>query len=509
VSPPPRPAGQVAPVGVVAVGAAAPSLRMACSAPGAAWGAGGAKGTVAVCDADEDTLTLAWAAARGAMEAAGVEPEAVSGLWWGTTRPPFAEGPSHAFLAAALGLAPEAGGVLCAGSSHAGMEALLGAWDAVAAGQGGPVLVVASDALVPGVGTAGEASTGAGAVCLVLEAEPSGARDGSGPPALLTGRASRSMPVVDRYRGHDEAATADVYDGRLFREQVFLPLVAGAGGALGHLGRWSVSDPDGTLAPAAATRLGGVLVSSGVRGQIGDAGAAGALLGAAGALGEAGPLGAVGYGGGRASAVAIEVRSPVPGAGAVAGALGEAVAVDYVGALRARGQLRPRSDPIPMGVPPGGAAFVRGNLEMLSLEGARCSACGTVSTPPSVHPRCIGCGGGELEVVHLARRGRVHTFVVNQTMPPPFTAPLPLVVLDLDDGARLMVQGVGADAGHLAVGDEMVLVLRRYALERAIPVYGYKARRVEPAPAGPHRDRVIRGAAGAAAPTATAREVAS
>ena len=47
----------------------------------------------------------------------------------------------------------------------------------------------------------------------------------------------------------------------------------------------------------------------------------------------------------------------------------------------------------------------------------------------------------------LARRGRVHTFVVNQTMPPPFQAPLPLVVIDLDDGARLMVQGSPADAG--------------------------------------------------------------
>jgi hydroxymethylglutaryl-CoA synthase len=78
----------------------------------------------------------------------------------------------------------------------------------------------------------------------------------------------------------------------------------------------------------------------------------------------------------------------------------------------------------------------------------------------------------------LARRGRVHTFVVNQTMPAPFIAPLPLIVIDLEDGARVMLQGVGDGAG-LAIGNEVELVLRRYAYERGVPVYGYKARTIE------------------------------
>ena len=53
-----------------------------------------------------------------------------------------------------------------------------------------------------------------------------------------------------------------------------------------------------------------------------------------------------------------------------------------------------------------------------------------------------------------------------------------MVVIDLEDGARLMVQGSPADAADLAVGDVVTLSLRRYALERGIPVYGYKAFRV-------------------------------
>ena len=80
-------------------------------------------------------------------------------------------------------------------------------------------------------------------------------------------------------------------------------------------------------------------------------------------------------------------------------------------------------------------------------------------------------------LVSLARRGVVHTFVVNHTMPPPFEAPLPLAVIDLDDGARIMLQVVG-DGSDMEIGAQVELVLRRYAFERGVPVYGFKARRV-------------------------------
>ncbi len=400
------------PVGLLGVGAAAPSLRLSAADVGAAWGSGGGRGTVALCDADEDTLTLAWQAALAALGAAGVGAPDLSGLWWGTTRPPFAEGPSHAFLSTALGLDPAAGGILCSGSPHAGMEALLAAWDALAAGHARLALVVASDALVPGVGTAAEATTGAGAVAFVLGAiDPtSSGGNGSGAAARLVARATRVMAVVDRYRGDAEAATGDIYDGRLFREEVFVPLLAAAGGALGAGERpdrplptgWAIADPDGKLASAVAKRLGAPLVSAPVQAALGDTGAAAALLGAV--HGFAGPeapavLGVIAYGGGRATAVTAQLSRPVPGADEAVAALAGGRRVPYVHALRARGQLEPMSDPIPMGVPPAGAAFVRGNVEMLAFEGARCRACGTISTPPSIHPRCTGCGGADLDVV--------------------------------------------------------------------------------------------------------------
>ena len=71
----------------------------------------------------------------------------------------------------------------------------------------------------------------------------------------------------------------------------------------------------------------------------------------------------------------------------------------------------------------------------------------------------------------------MHTYVVNYTMPAPFVAPLPIAVLDLDDGARLMLQVVG-DGEDLAIGRAVRLVLRRYAYERGVPVYGFKAKTI-------------------------------
>jgi hydroxymethylglutaryl-CoA synthase len=462
-------------VRILSVGAASAGLRLAASDVAAAWGRAGGRGQTAVCAPDEDVLTLAAEAAGRALAAADVDPSSVDGVWWGTTRPPFAEGPSHATLAAAIGLSERSGGALGSGSPHAGVEALLGAADAIAAGTAQRALVVAADAVVPGPGTPFESRAGAGAVALVLTA-------GAG-PAAVGARVTRTRPFLDRYRGDDELATRDVYDARLFREEVFVPLVREVGEQLGSLdvSTWSLPDPDGRLGAVIAKSLGaGAPTSSAVYAAVGDTGAAAALLGAAEALDAQGTVGLVAYGGGRATAVAVTVESPVPGAAAVADALSGGRRASYAEVLRSRGQLVAAGETVAMGVPPESAMFVRGMDEMLGLLGARCADCGTISTPPSIHPTCVSCGGTKLEPVALARRGTVHTFVVNQTMPAPFVAPLPIAVVDLEDGARVMLQVVG-DGSGLEIGSPVELVLRRYAYERGVPVYGFKARPIAPA----------------------------
>ncbi|MGZ6931721.1 MAG: OB-fold domain-containing protein [Acidimicrobiia bacterium] len=458
------------------VGAAVPDWRLAAAEVGRAWGRRGGATRTAVCGPDEDTLTLAVAAALDALAAADLPASAVDAIFWGCARPPFAEGPSHAVLTSAVGAGTHTAGALMSGSPHSGIEALLGAADAIAAGSARTALVVASDALVPGPGTAYEARCGAAAAAMVLTATPG--------PATVAARVTRSHPLLDRYRGDGEAATRDLYDARLFREEMFLPTVVEVAEHLGALdvGTWVLPDPDGRLGRVVAKQVGATSVASeSVAAAVGDAGAANALRGGAVALDHAGNVAVVCHGGGRTTGILVTAEAAVPGAITAAHRLADPGRdVDYAAVLRARGQLTASGETIPMGVPPESALFARGADEMLQLLGARCAECGTVNTPPSIHPTCIACGCPKLEAVPLARHGVVHTFVINQTMPAPFVAPLPIAVVDLDDGARVMLQVVG-DGTDLEIGTEVDLVLRRYAHERGVPVYGYKSRQRPPA----------------------------
>jgi len=447
---------------ICAVGVAAPSWRLPTKDVNTAWGRGGGRGQSAVCAPDEDALTLAWAAADRAMAADG-NGSPIDGLWWGTSRPPFAEGPSWTHLAATLRLGDDLDGSLVSGSTHAGVEALRAAADAVSAGRVTTALVICSDAIVPATGGSLEAVAGAAAVAVILRATG---------PAPITSAVTRWLPVLDRYRGDREDETRDAYDGRLFREEIYLPLLGGATAGR-EADRWSLPDPDGRLAAALAKRIGAETVSAPARAELGDTGAAAALVGAAGALGEVGTLAVVGYGGGRATVVEVQVDDPVPGADRVGADLAGGQVTTYTRALRSRRLLRPTGESVEMAVPPGSAMFVRGNHETLGLYGGRCVDCGTINIPPSIHPVCIGCGSAKFEEHALARTGSVQTFVINHTMPQPFEAPLPLVVVDLDDGARIQLQGA-TDGSDIAIGGRVELVLRRYTIERGVPIYGWK-----------------------------------
>ncbi len=455
---------------ILSIGAAAPQLRLKVSDISAAWGRSGGRGQLGACRSDEDTLTLAVAAATRAVDAAGLDPSGVDGLWWATSRAPFAEGPNWSTLAAALRLDTATQGTILTGSAHAGIDALLAAADALGSGRVDAAVVVTSDALRPALGSGHEASAGAGAAALVLSR-------GDG-PARLDSVVSRAEPTLDRYRGDDETETRDTYDGRLIREQAYLPMGTEVIGALGmHPDtRWSITDPDGRLgaALARAAHL-NPPVSGELRSTLGDLGAAAGLAGTASALVEPGPVAIFGWGAGRATAMGLAVDAEVPGASAAAAELRSAgLPADYAKVLRSRGQLKATGESVEMAIPPGSAMFVRDQREVLGLLGARCVECGTVNVPPSAHPSCPSCGGDKFDVAELPHRGTVQTFVINRTMPAPFEAPLPLVVIDLEDGSRIQLQG-GDDGSELAVGSSVELVLRRYTIERGVPVYGWKA----------------------------------
>src|SRR5256885_832666 len=108
--------------------------------------------------------------------------------------------------------------------------------------------------------------------------------------AALGTRLTRTRPFLDRYRGDGELDNRDLYDARLFREEMFLPVVGEVVDALASFDvqAWSLPDPDGRLGTVAAKRAGAATpTSASVYAAIGDAGAATPLIG--GALGMDAP----------------------------------------------------------------------------------------------------------------------------------------------------------------------------------------------------------------------------
>lgn len=84
----------------------------------------------------------------------------------------------------------------------------------------------------------------------------------------------------------------------------------------------------------------------------------------------------------------------------------------------------------------------------------RCKACGTLRHPPG--PVCTACHSFEWDTVQASGLGTVHSFVVmHYPEVPPFEHPNPIVLVDLDEGTRLVAQIVGVSPSAVAIGQRV------------------------------------------------------
>ena len=127
-------------IGIVSYGAYVPLRRLTT----------GAQSEKAVANWDEDTLTMAVAAATDCL--GGIGRETVGGLYFATTTPPYGEKLAATTAAWALGLRPDILTADITNSLRAGSAALRMADDAVKAGSAKNVLVTASDLRMGGGG---------------------------------------------------------------------------------------------------------------------------------------------------------------------------------------------------------------------------------------------------------------------------------------------------------------------------------------------------------------------
>lgn len=81
----------------------------------------------------------------------------------------------------------------------------------------------------------------------------------------------------------------------------------------------------------------------------------------------------------------------------------------------------------------------------------RCAACLALRHPPQ--PRCDRCGSYDWDTVEASGRGSVYSYVVNHyPQVPSFDYPLPIGLIELEEGTRLVAQIVDCPIEDLAIG---------------------------------------------------------
>lgn len=100
----------------------------------------------------------------------------------------------------------------------------------------------------------------------------------------------------------------------------------------------------------------------------------------------------------------------------------------------------------------------------------RCSSCGRLRHPPL--PACPECHSFEWDTVESGGTGTVYSYVVvHHPQVPAFDYPLPIAVVELDEGTRLVADLVDVDPADVRIGMRVTVELLAVDDELTLPVF--------------------------------------
>ncbi len=115
--------------------------------------------------------------------------------------------------------------------------------------------------------------------------------------------------------------------------------------------------------------------------------------------------------------------------------------------------------------------FFWDGLRQRELRIQRCVACHQLQHPPA--PMCTGCHGFELDAVVASGLGTVHSFVVAEHPPiPPFSYPNVIVLVDLEEGTRLVSRLVGVEPDAVWIGMPVAVAYER--IDEALTLHCFR-----------------------------------
>ena len=476
-------------LGITGYGGYVPRLRLSRQAAveANAWFAPGlktyAKGERAICNWDEDSLTLAVEAARDCL--AGPPPTDLGAVYFASTTHPFADRQNAGILATALQLGEELATSDIGASQRAGTSGLLTALKALQGTGGAALYVAADDRKTRAAGTA-ELLYGAGAAALLLGAD--------NVIAEFVGGHQVTVDFVDHYRASNETFDYN-WEERWVRDEGYFKIVPRA--LQGLFARVDIApdDIDHFVMPcvlrgvaqriAKGAGIADDAVCDNLHTGLGETGTAHALVMLVHALEQAKPRETVlviGWGQGcdallfRTTDALARLSPRTAIAGSLARRKEELNYNKYLafnGLIERDLGMRAETDKqTPL------STLYRHKEMLTALIGGKCAKCGTVQFPKSnvcVNPNC-GEFHSQEDYPFADRGAKVVTWTADRLTFSP-DPPLHYGIIQFDEGGRFMAEFTDVDVGGVAVGLPMRMMFRikERDTDRGFKKYFWKA----------------------------------
>lgn len=98
----------------------------------------------------------------------------------------------------------------------------------------------------------------------------------------------------------------------------------------------------------------------------------------------------------------------------------------------------------------------------------RCKGCGELRNPP--HPMCASCRSTEWDSIEAKGTGSIHSYVVTHyPVVPSFDYPLPILLVDLDEGVRMVMNPIDATPEDLQIGRKVTVEVHKCDADLSLP----------------------------------------
>ncbi len=458
-------------VGIISCGGYVPLWRLGRGAI-----APGLKGEKAIAGFDEDSITMAAAAAVDCLK--DIERDSIDGLIFSSTTVPYAEKQSASILAKALDLRRDIFTADALGCLRGGTIGMRIALDMVKAGSAKRVLVCAADCRLGAPESSLERDSGDGAAAFIIG-------DSEKPLAVVKGHYSVSNEMMDVWRFNGEPFV-NTEEDRFIEDEGYLKIVEEAvGGLLRNSGLtqkdfakavFYVPNPRCQQAVAGKTGFTPGQIQDPLFNKVGNTGTAHPLMLLVSALEESKPGDKIllaSYGDG-SDAFIIEAANPAGNKPGMKSYIDhKKIIEDYRRYLKWRGILpldKGRGVLIPR---PSLKAMMRRQEEVLSMHAAKCQVCGTVQYP--AQRVCTKCHTKDhFDKVRLSdKKGEIYTWTADHGAG---GMELPIVTLtDVEGGGRVFCILCDSSQDEVKVGLPVQFTLRK-SYGQGIPEYIWKIR---------------------------------